>query len=133
MNKKAKSLLLGELELEILEFLWRHNKATVKDVHESLGARRGNSVNTVQSTLDRLFKKGLLSRQKSGRSFIYVPLVSREDVLARKFDDLAAELAGGEIKSLFAAFVQFTTRLDASKLEELETMIAEYRKKESSS
>ena len=133
MFGKQKPLRLGNLELGILEHLWRHGAASVKDVHDILGTKRGNTLNTVQSTLDRLFKKELLTRQKSGRSFYYVAQVSREDVLERKFNDLATELAGGEINSLFAAFVQFTTRLDASKLKELESLIAEYRKKEPSS
>ena len=128
MKGADKPLLLGEFELETLEFLWEYGNGNAKTIHGVLGKQRGNSLNTVQSTLDRLYRKGLLEREKIRHSFQYRSLYTRTEVLARKFDDLASELAGGELKSVFAAFLEFTSRLDSSKIDELEGMIAEYKK-----
>ena len=124
-----KPLRLGEFELETLDHLWARGEGSAKSIHAELGARRGNSLNTVQSTLDRLYRKGLLAREKTGHSFLYRCRCSREEVLARKFNDLAAELSGGEINAVLAAFVEFTSRLEESRIDELEAMIDEYKKK----
>lgn len=128
MASLDKPLLLGDFELETLEFLWAHGSGNAKEIHAQLGVKRGNTINTMQSTLERLYKKELLSRKKEGHSYQYECLYSRTDVMARKFNDLAEELAGGEMKSLFAAFVEFTSRLDDSKMDELEALIADYKK-----
>lgn len=55
---------LGKLEKIVLQYLWNKKEADAKQVHSVLGVPRGNSLNTIQSTLDRLFKKELLSRSK---------------------------------------------------------------------
>jgi len=45
---------LGELEKQVLQYLWNASEADAKQVHAVLGQSRGNSLNTIQSTLDRL-------------------------------------------------------------------------------
>lgn len=131
MQHTDKPLVLGDFELATLEYLWTHESGNAKAIHAVVGKQRGNSLNTVQSTLDRLFKKGLLGRNKVGHSYQYHCLYTRSEVLARKIGELATELAGGELDSVFAAFIEFTSRLDASRMEELESLIVDYRKNSS--
>lgn len=130
MTESAKPLLLGDFELETLEYLWRKGHGTAKTIHAELGQKRGNTLNTVQSTLDRLYKKGLLERTKKSHSYFYECLFNRTEVLARKFNDLATELSGGEMKSVFEAFIEFTSRVDATRLDELEALIAAFKTKQ---
>lgn len=122
-----KPLRLGDLELEVLEHLWAHGEANAKSVHEQLGSIRSNSLNTIQSTLDRLFKKQVLSRRKVAHAFHYQARYSRTEILTRKIDDLVNELSGGETRAVLAAFVEFTSRLDRSQLDELESLISASR------
>ena len=56
---------LGDLELAVLEVLWQTDRADAKAVHSALGSARGIGLNTVQSTLERLFRKQLLAREPS--------------------------------------------------------------------
>tara|TARA_R110002110_G_scaffold147129_2_gene337532 strand:+ start:237896 stop:238303 length:408 start_codon:yes stop_codon:yes gene_type:complete len=127
MKEHNKPLLLGDFELETLEYFWKGGTGNAKAIHAELGVKRGNTLNTVQSTLDRLYKKGLLNRAKQGHSFHYESLSNRTEILTRKFNDLASELSGGEMKSVFEAFIEFTSRVDASKLDELETLITDFK------
>lgn len=63
MSKASPALpRLGELERSVLEYLWRAGEADVMQVHAAIGRRRIMS-NTVGSALERLFRKGLVSRQ----------------------------------------------------------------------
>ena len=66
---------LGHLEFKVLEILWEQGESNVRDVAEKLG--RPLAYTTVMTTLDRLFKKGLLDRRKVERAFLYSPRFSR--------------------------------------------------------
>ena len=71
--------LLGELETAVMGHLWTAGEGDPKSVHAALGKRRGIGVNTVQSTLKRLFEKGLLDREKISHAHVYRPRVTREE------------------------------------------------------
>jgi predicted transcriptional regulator len=66
-----KLLLLGSLEREVLTLVCETGGGTVRDICSDLS--RPLAYTTVMTTLDRLFKKDLLVRQKEGRGFRYAP------------------------------------------------------------
>jgi predicted transcriptional regulator len=70
------------LELECLKALWQLGEASVKDVRRILLKERSLAYTTVMTVLDRLARKGGVSRRKVGRSFVY-SAVFRRDVLRR--------------------------------------------------
>jgi len=72
---RASSSELGPLEERLLESLWTRGNATVRELIEA--ECHDLAYTTVMTTLDRLFKKKLLSREAEGRAFRYVPLVTR--------------------------------------------------------
>lgn len=67
---------LGYLENSVMEILWSKGEANVRDVAEKL--ERPLAYTTVMTTLDRLYKKGLLERRKHERAFVYSPRMSRQ-------------------------------------------------------
>src|SRR5258706_3569580 len=71
----ASPSMLGHLEMTLMELLWAGGEGNVRDVAQRLG--RPLAYTTVMTTLDRLFKKGLLDRRKSERAFVYAPRFSR--------------------------------------------------------
>jgi len=121
---KSSTLRLGQLELAVLNYLWTHQTCDAKSLHVAIGAQRGISLNTIQSTLERLFKKKLLSRIKVSHAYQYRTVVDRTQLLTRRIDDLATQIAKGQANSVLAAFVEFTARLDDASLEQLEHLIA---------
>jgi predicted transcriptional regulator len=89
---------LGELETAVMEEIWRRGEATVRDVHEALPRERAYT--TVMTVMTRLCDKGMLARERRGRSDLYRPTSSREqwtegrardgvDALVQEFGDLA--------------------------------------------
>ena len=80
-------VILGELEKQVLNYLWDNDEANAKQVHTAFNAERPGSLNTIQSTLERLYKKKLLSRRKSSHAYIYRPRVKREALMARLIRD----------------------------------------------
>lgn len=62
----------------MLDGLWARGSATVRELVE--GGCQDLAYTTVMTTLDRLFKKGLLTRSEEGRAFRYAPRFSREEL-----------------------------------------------------
>ena len=73
-----------------MKIAWEIGHVTVKDVSARLGRER--AYNTVQTTLDRLFRKELLRREKQSHSFVYTPRVSRADYHRGLISSLVSEL-----------------------------------------
>ncbi|MGA7401951.1 MAG: BlaI/MecI/CopY family transcriptional regulator [Candidatus Sulfotelmatobacter sp.] len=69
---------LGPLEQRMLEALWARGNATVRELVED--PCQDLAYTTVMTTLDRLFKKGLLKRTEEGRAFRYAARFSREEL-----------------------------------------------------
>jgi predicted transcriptional regulator len=69
---------LGRREREVLAVLRELGSATVQQVAEHLDASLAYT--TVMTTLDRLFRKGLLDREKVSRAFLYSPGLSARDM-----------------------------------------------------
>ena len=55
---------LGTLERQVIDIVWTGDEVTVRDVHARLDGRVAYT--TVMTTLDRLFRKGLLARNQAG-------------------------------------------------------------------
>lgn len=118
---------LGELELAVLEALWTEGALDAKAAHRRVGARRGIGLNTVQSTLERLFRKRLLVRAKVSHAYVYTPAVRRDELMGRLIEDVVETLSDGRAEPMLAAFVDLAARVDEASLSRLEQLIAERR------
>lgn len=66
-----------------MDELWRVTApASVREVHTELAHERELAYTTVMTVLDRLAKKGVVSRVRQGRQWLYQPAQSREDLIA---------------------------------------------------
>ena len=71
---------IAELESAVMDVLWSSDEAlTVRQVLEQLKATRPLAYTTVQTTMDRLARKGLLTRTPEGKANAYSPTCTRED------------------------------------------------------
>jgi predicted transcriptional regulator len=65
------------------------------------------SVNTIQSTLERLVRKSLLTRQKQARAYLYSAAVSRATLISSLLRDIRRDVAGGEMVPMVSGFAEF--------------------------
>jgi predicted transcriptional regulator len=108
---------LGDLEQEVMSVAWKRGAVTAKEVLAALDRER--AYNTVQTTLERLFKKGLLSREKVSHSFVYRPRVTRVEFHRALIANLVGELQPKERAPVLAAFVDAAGDADLDRLEQL--------------
>ena len=120
--------LLGELETAVMSHLWSHGESDAKAVSGSLGRARGITLNTIQSTLKRLYEKGLLQRSKVSHAHVYRARVTREEFHRGLLGDLVANLMDGHAEVVVSAFVDLTERAGPEHLDRLEALVAERRR-----
>lgn len=122
-------LELGPLELKVLEVLWeRKRAATVRGVHPSFPQL---AYTTLMTTLDRLYRKGVLRRFRLGRAFVYVPRCSRDELFGQMVSDRVAELLAscGDSTVLLSTLVEAVGNADAELLDELEELVRAERER----
>src|SRR3954470_4933973 len=119
---------LGPLEGELLRVLWTRGDATVRELIDDSAV--DGAYTTVMTTLDRLYKKGLLERSPQGRAFRYRPKQSEaelnRDLVAAGLKELLASAAEHEAPISF--LVDTISEHDAALLEHLQEAVARKRR-----
>jgi predicted transcriptional regulator len=132
-EKTGRQHALGELECSVLEHVWSLKDATVHDVLGRM--ERPLAYTTIMTTLDRLYRKGLLVRLKRGRAFVYGPACSKQDVQREIARELVNEISADPMHSkdyLLSFLIESVDPKDTEVLTKLEAAIREKRRQASS-
>ncbi len=109
----------GSLEQSILEVLWDDDGSlTPGQVHERLDTGRPLGYTTVMTVLVRLWRKGLVERETTGRAYSYRPTASREDEGAERMEAILAAAADRP-----AALGHLIERLDDAERAQLRRLL----------
>lgn len=120
---RAAGAVLGPLETRLVELLWTQRRpATVAHIRRALPEL---AYTTIMTTLDRLYRKGLLLRDKQGRAYAYAPRYTRAELFGELISGhMAAVLqAAEEGTALLSTLVRTVGRTDAALLEELDALV----------
>ncbi len=115
--------LFGELEARIMEIVWERGEATVSDVLARLG--EAYHYNTVMTVMGRLVDKGILTRRREGRAYVYAAVEEREAFLARVSRQVAEGLLRDFGHLAIAQFIDAADAIDPQLLEELRRRVRE--------
>lgn len=113
---------LGELEAQVMEYLWEHGEATVRDVATAIAARRPVAYTTVMTVMVRLTEKGLLRRTSDRRRFIYAPAMDHETFLRRLSERIIEDLVADFGDVAIAQFVDTIQRVAPERLAALKAL-----------
>ena len=128
-EKTGRQHALGELECAVLEHIWSLQEATVHDVVARM--ERPLAYTTIMTTLDRLYRKGLLQRLKRGRAFVYSAACTKQDVQREIARELVNEISADPLHSrthLLSYLIESVDPKDVEVLTKLEAAIREKRK-----
>jgi predicted transcriptional regulator len=120
---------LGRLEFRLMQILWSRGECNVRDVIQEL--HRPLAYTTVMTTLDRLYKKGLLERRMPERAFLYSARMSREEWERSRAGSIVAGFLAGPPPArelLLSSFLEAVGQHDAELLDELEKKIRQKRR-----
>ena len=112
---------LGKLELQILEALWAHGKASIREIQEAFPQPRP-AYTTIQTTVYRLEGKKVVRRmRKIGNAHIFEPIVARDVTRHRLLDEILS-FFGGRAQPMMAQLAE-AGKLTLNDVRELETML----------
>src|SRR5688500_20176667 len=95
MAKKEQKV--GRAELEILHFVQDHHPVSVRDVADHFAETRGHVRTTILNVMERLRKKGFLTRRKVKGVYRYEPRVGKADLLQSLVRDFVEKTLGGSV------------------------------------
>lgn len=102
----AKAPVLGSREIEVLKVLWRDGEQSAQAIHHEL-MEADISLSTVQSTLERLYRKHLVSREKIGRYFVYQAKMDQSALVCDFLKDLTAQISDGNMAPVISGFMDY--------------------------
>jgi predicted transcriptional regulator len=118
---------LGELEERVMELVWgERGPLAVREVNRRLGGTLAHT--TVMTTLDRLYKKGLVDRSKEGTAFLYRARLDRDEYHRRVVETAMTGLLSRSTGPALAGFVDAALSVDAGNLARLEELLAARRR-----
>ena len=108
--------LRGDLQAEVMEAVWRLGEATVDQVRAEQPKRHRSGYTTLQTVMNRLADRGLLTRERRGKAFVYKPTYEEHEYLART---ISGHLADASPEARRAALVSLVGGLEPEELEEV--------------
>jgi len=115
----------GELEAAIMECLWaRSQPASVRDVLGELHTGKQLAYTTVLTVLDNLHRKGVVTREMSGRAWLYQPAYSREEHTAMMLREVLGTSGDRQ-----AALMHFVAELDTDAVADLTAAVKAAKKR----
>lgn len=105
-----------------MRILWGRGRSSVDDVRSALPTRERGAYTTVQTVMNRLAERGLLKRERAGKTLLYTPRVSEPEYLS---SNLKSTLAGASDEARRVAVARLVGDLDPAEAEEVKRLAAE--------
>jgi predicted transcriptional regulator len=112
----------GDLQAQIMSAIWRLERGTVAHIRSALPPRYRGAYTTVQTVLNRLSERGLLSRHRVGNAIEYRPRISEADYLSRS---IAKTLAGSSSDARRTVLLRLIMDLDDAELAAVRRLVGE--------
>ncbi|GIP40564.1 beta-lactamase repressor [Paenibacillus sp. J31TS4] len=119
---------ITEAESEVMKLLWQKEPLSAQEIIHELQEQMEWSDQTIKTFLNRLHKKNAIRFEKSGRTYLYYPLVSHDDYLKAENRSFLDRVYNGAVGMLCAKFLE-EEKLSDHDIEELEKLL---RKKKQS-
>jgi|SRR5450755_629477 BlaI family transcriptional regulator, penicillinase repressor len=123
---RSKSPILTEQELEIMKVIWGKERATVRDVYETLLERRKIAYTTVMTMMNILEQKKYLRKSQDDRAFVYRPAKPKKQVIQGMVREFVDRVFNGSAEPLLLHLME-DRNLSGKDLDEISRMIREGR------
>ncbi len=93
---------LAPLELDCLNTLWPMGEGTVREIRDRLAVRLPRAYTTIMTIMDRLARKGIVERKKTGRAYVYRANLTAEEARTQALGHVVDKFFGGSKDALLA-------------------------------
>ena len=97
---RKQGTVLTDLELKVMNVLWDRGDATAREVLDALAPERTFAYTTLSTILTILGRKGFVFYRKEGKTYRYIPDITREEMTNRAVDELTRKFFRGSREAL---------------------------------
>lgn len=126
-NKQSGDIEISKAEFEVLNALWLQAPATANEIIKQLNLNKEWHDKTVKTLLSRLVKKKAISFEKQQRSYLYIPILKREDYTLKESQNFVERLFSGKVAPLVAGFAK-QNDLKKDDIQALKSLIEDWEK-----
>ncbi len=119
---ERRAVAILETEWDLLEALWKAERATAREVSEALASKRGWAVSTTKTILDRMVAKGLVNARQVGNVWEYTPALRRVDARRSAWAQFVSKAFGGAAAPALH-FLAKEAKLSKKELAELRALL----------
>lgn len=116
-------------EWEILTILWAENEATAQTVNDRLNQHKQVSYTGTLKLMQLMHQKGLLERERIGRSHVYRPLINESDAKKSLLDNVVQSTFGGSASSLVMSLLG-NKKVSRSEIEDIRAFLDDLEDKQ---
>lgn len=116
-----------EKELQILSILWSRGSSTVRDINKVMNRDENTGYTTTLKLMQIMYEKGLLKRNESARTHIYLPTQSEAYVQEEVVDSLLDRVFAGSTEKLVLRALS-SKKVSATELAKIKKVIAEHNR-----
>jgi BlaI family penicillinase repressor len=124
MKDTGKVPELTKAEYDIMRVLWKHGDKSVREVYDFLKDTQNWALTTVRTMMDRMVNKGLLAKENFHGVFVFQPLISRPEGLAKMVRFIAERVFETDTNTVVSMFSN-TKGLSSTEIEELKALLDE--------
>jgi predicted transcriptional regulator len=120
--------LQGDLQLQIMRVLWQLGEGSVEAVREALPDASRGAYTTVQTVLNRLADRTLLTRERRGRMLVYRPMISEAEYLSQSIHRTLATASSDARQAALAELIGGLERDELSEIRRIARSIGRRRR-----
>lgn len=116
---------ISQAELVIMKLLWQQAPRNAQQLYEAVNEQARDKqwrIATVKTLINRLLKKGMISYKQQGRTYLYQPMIDKQDYLAEQNESFLNDLYDGKLTAMMAAFTS-QEQLSTDEIKEIKQMI----------
>ncbi|MBX7259275.1 MAG: BlaI/MecI/CopY family transcriptional regulator [Candidatus Hydrogenedentes bacterium] len=129
-NESAEAPKLSDLEWEVMKPLWEHGPMAARDIYERVPETYGWAYETVKTMLARLVKKGALTYDQIGNSFLYRPAYTRAEMTREATGSFIQRVFDGALNPFLAHFAEHVSKEELQKIRQELARIEKKRREE---
>ena len=107
-----------------MKVVWELEAATVRDVYETLLARRKVAYTTVMTMMKILENKGYLNRKQVDRAYVYRPAQPKQRIIRAMVRDFVERVFNGSAEPLVVHLIE-DRRLTPDEIQEIRRLMEE--------
>ncbi len=121
----TKPVELTKAEWALMQCLWQRGRASATELQKLLADQQGWAYSTVKTMLDRMVEKGVLTAEREGNVYEYIPKLRRQSAVGRIVDDVFDRILEGSLSPLVSRLIE-NKKLSAKDVAELREMLDRY-------